>query len=83
MDVISVERGGGWGWDGMDGREAGSRRENLLAVQLLRKFMSKSLVGDHECWMSAYPSSQGEGVVTGAYVDYIVDDLLAAGHHGQ
>ena len=25
----------------------------------LWKFMSKSLVGDHKCWTSAYPSSQG------------------------
>ena len=67
----------------MDGREAGSGRENLLVVQLLRKFMSKSLVGDHECWTSAYPSSQGAGVVAGTYEYYIVDGLLAAGHHGQ
>ena len=45
----------------------------------LWKFMSKSLLGDHQCWMSAYPSSQGAGIVAGTYEDYIVDGLLAVG----
>ena len=45
----------------------------------LWKFMSKSLLGDHQCWMSAYHSSQGAGVVAGTYEDYIVDGLLAVG----
>ena len=43
----------------------------------LWKFMSKSLVGDEQCWMSAYPSSQGAGIVAGTYEDYIMDGLLA------
>ncbi len=29
----------------------------------LWKFMSKNLVGDGQCWTSAYPSSQGAGIV--------------------
>jgi hypothetical protein len=45
----------------------------------LWKFMSKSLVGDRQCWTSAYPSSQGAGIVAGTYEDYVVDDHLAAG----
>ena len=45
----------------------------------LWKFMSKSLIGDRQCWTSAYPSSQGAGIVAGTYQDYIVDDLLAIG----
>ena len=44
----------------------------------LWKFMSKSLVGDGQCWTLAYPSSQGAGIVAGTYEDYIVDNLLAA-----
>ena len=43
----------------------------------LWKFMSKSLVGDEQCWTSAYPSSQGAGIVAGTYENYIVDHLLA------
>ena len=43
----------------------------------LWKFMLKSLVSDEQCWTSAYPSSQGAGIVGGTYEDYIVDDLLA------
>ena len=43
----------------------------------LWKFMSKSLVGDEQCWMLAYSSSQGAGIVAGTYEDYIVDGLLA------
>ena len=43
----------------------------------LWKFMSKSLIGDEQCWTSAYPSSQGAGIVAGIYEDYIVDGLLA------
>ena len=43
----------------------------------LWKFMSKSLLGDRRCWTSAYPSSQGAGIVAGTYEDYIVDSLLA------
>ena len=45
----------------------------------LWKFMSKSLVGDRQCWTSAYPSSQGAGIVAGIYEEYVVDNLLAAG----
>ena len=43
----------------------------------LWKFMSRKLVGDCQCWASAYSSSQGAGIVAGAYKDYIVDGLLA------
>ena len=43
----------------------------------LWKFMSKSHVGDRQCWTLAYPSSQGAGIVAGTYEDYIVDNLLA------
>ena len=44
----------------------------------LWKFMSRKLIGDRQCWTSAYPSSQGAGIVAGTYEDYMVDDLLAA-----
>ena len=43
----------------------------------LWKFMSRKLVDDQQCWVSAYSSSQGAGIVAGTYKDYIVDDLLA------
>ena len=38
----------------------------------LWKFMSRSpvAIGDRQCWMSAYPSSQGAGILAGTYVDY-------------
>ena len=49
----------------------------------LWKFMSKSLIGDRQCWTSAYPSSQGAGIVAGTYQDYIVDDLLAIGQWAE
>ena len=48
--------------------------------QDLWKFMEQSLHGDTKCWTSAYHSSQGAGIVTGTYKDYIVDNLLAVGN---
>ena len=45
----------------------------------LWKLVSRNLVGDRQCWTSAYPSSKGAGVVAGTYEDYVVDDLLASG----
>ena len=51
-----------------------------IEQQDLWKFMEQSLHGDTKCWTSAYHSSQGAGIVTGTYKDYIVDNLLAVGN---
>ena len=44
--------------------------------QKLWKFTKQNFHRDSKCWTSAYHSSQGAGIVTGTFQDYIVEDLL-------
>ena len=46
----------------------------------LWKFMEQSLHRDSMCWISAYHTNQGAGIVAGTYKDYIVNDLISTEH---
>ena len=51
--------------------------KSLVATRLFDRVSRRPALHDEQCWMLAYPSSQGAGIVAGTYEDYIVDGLLA------
>ena len=41
-------------------------------------FMEREMKDDQLCWTAMNPGYQGEGLIDGAYFDYLVNDVLSA-----
>ena len=40
-------------------------------------FMERETADDQLCWTAMNPGYQGEGLIDGTYLDYLVDDVMA------
>ena len=41
------------------------------------KFMEREVADDQLCWTSAQHANQGENVIEGTYMDYVVEDVYS------
>ena len=39
-------------------------------------FMEREVADDQLCWTAMNPGYQGDGLIDGGYLDYLVDDVL-------
>ena len=40
-------------------------------------FMEREVVDDQLCWTAMNPGYQGQGLIDGAYLDYLVEDVFS------